>query len=292
MPLAALLFAVTMWGLVPVALRFLLIDLSPGSVMILRLFPSGVIAAAVLVFIGMRPIARADWPRILIAALLGNVGYQVLAHFGIKTVPASWTGMLFGLEPVFIALFAVLLAGERMTAWLAAGILVALAGTAVLMFSSGFGGEASLLGLTLVALSTMGWGIYTVVLRPAAKKYGAFEMSCLTLAISAFPSLLFATPDLPRMLAALTPMQWSATGFLVIFGTFLAVVAWNYGVSRTTSSSAGMLLYVQPLVATIGGAALLQEALTLPLFVGGLLIIGGVALAQFGPSLHGRYAET
>jgi drug/metabolite transporter (DMT)-like permease len=44
-----------------------------------------------------------------------------------------------------------------------------------------------------------------------------------------------------------------------------------------------VFLYVQPVVAAVGGILLLGETLTWPLLLGGALIILGVAVAQFGP---------
>jgi drug/metabolite transporter (DMT)-like permease len=283
--IAAVLFAVTMWGLIPVAMRYLILDIDPPTVMILRLFPAGVIAAIAVTIVGVRRIATRDWIRICIAALAGNLGYQILAAYGMQTVPASWTGMLFGLEPVFIALFAVIFAGDRLTPWLIAGIAVALAGTAALMLGSLSGppGEVGLFGLILVTLSTMGWGIYTVVIRPVALKYGGFETACLAMAISALPMVAFVTPQLPQALMAMTATHWIAVGYVVIFGTFLATSAWNFALGRMSSSVAGMFLYVQPVVAALGGILLLGERLSLPLLTGGGLIILGVAMSQFGP---------
>jgi drug/metabolite transporter (DMT)-like permease len=282
---AAVLFAVTMWGLIPVAMRFLVLDLTPQSVMILRLVPAGLIALLVVTAMGVRRIEWRDWGRILIAALLGNAGYQILAAFGLETVPASWTGMLFGLEPVFIALFAVILAGDRLSGWLVGGIVLALAGTAALMFGSTSvaADEVSPFGLTLVALSTMGWAIYTVVIKPVAAKYGSFQTGCLAMGISAFPMFFFMTPDLPGIILNLTPVQIAVVIFTVIFGTFLAISAWNYALGHMESALAGMFLYVQPIVAAIGGILLLDERLSWPLVVGGALIILGVMTAQLGP---------
>jgi drug/metabolite transporter (DMT)-like permease len=52
------------------------------------------------------------------------------------------------------------------------------------------------------------------------------------------------------------------------------------------SSIAGVFLYVQPVVAALGGILLLGESLTWPLLLGGALIIAGVAIAQFGPLMR------
>jgi drug/metabolite transporter (DMT)-like permease len=288
--LPAILFAVTMWGLIPVAMRYLILELSPQTAMVLRLYPAGLLAIVVLLFIGVRKIEWRDWVRIVIASLAGNLGYQILAAFGMRTVPASWTGLLFGLEPVFIALFAVLLAGERLTFWLVGGMFVALLGTAALMLGSTLtsSGEITFMGLLLVTLSTMGWGIYTVVIRPASRKYGALQVACLAMAISALPMPLFVGQDFPQTLAGMGTMSWLAVGFVVVFGTFLATSAWNYALGHMESSIAGVFLYVQPVVAAIGGILILGENLTWPLFAGGALIILGVAIAQFGPFMQRR----
>jgi len=284
------LFAVTMWGLIPVAMRYLVTELSPQTAMVLRLYPAGLLAIIVCLFTGVRQIAWRDWARIAIAALAGNLGYQILAAFGMQSVPASWTGLIFGLEPVFIALFAVAFAGDRLTPWLIGGIFVSMLGTAALMLGSTLSpsGDVSLFGLVLVTLSTMGWGIYTVVIRPATRKYGALPVACLAMAISALPMPLFVSMDFPQTLASMNITSWAAVGFVVVFGTFLATSAWNYALGTMDSSIAGVFLYVQPVVAAIGGILILGEHLTWPLLVGGALIILGVAIAQFGPLIRNR----
>jgi drug/metabolite transporter (DMT)-like permease len=291
--LAAVIFAVTMWGLIPVAMRFLITTLNPETAMVLRLYPAGLLAVIVAIAIGVPRIAWADWLRIATAAVAGNLGYQILAAYGMQSVPASWTGLLFGLEPVFIALFAVLLAGETLTFWLVGGIGIAMLGTAALMLGSTLtpAGDVSPFGLLLVTLSTMGWGIYTVMIRPASRRYGALPVACLAMAISAVPMPLFVGVDFPQTVAGMDTMQWMAVGFVVVFGTFLATSAWNHALGHMDSSIAGVFLYVQPVVAAIGGVLLLDERLSWPLLLGGALIILGVAVSQFGPLIKKRGAS-
>ena len=287
--IAAVLFAVSVWGLVPVATRFLVLDVPPQTVMILRVLPAGVIGLLAVIYIGVRPMPRSAWARIIAAAVIGNVGYQVLSIFGAQHIPASWMGMLFGLEPVFVALFAVILAGERITSSLVAGMILALIGTAALMLGNIIAPakDVGLLGIVLVTLGSMGWGIYTVLIRPVSAEYGSTQVACLTLGISAFPMLLFLTPEFPQSLMAMNAAQYAVMGFVVIFCTFFGTIAWNFALGHMTSSLAGMFLYVQPLVAAIGGIFLLGENLSLTLVTGGVFIITGVAIAQFGPRLHG-----
>ena len=288
--LAAVLFSVSVWGTVPVTTRFLVLDVPPQTVMVLCVFPAGIIGLLMVVYLGVKPMPWQAWARVAAAALIGNVGYQVLSIHGAQYIPASWIGMLFGLEPVFVTLFAVVLAGDRITSWFVGSMLLALAGTATLLLGNFLAPakDVGLFGLVLVTLGTMGWGIYTALVRPVSAKYGSIQIASLTLGISAFPMLFFVTPDFPISLQAMNSSQWLVTSFIVIFSTFLGTVAWNYALGHMSSSLAGMFLFVQPLVASVGGIALLGEKLSLPLVAGGILIIAGVAFAQFGPQLRTR----
>jgi drug/metabolite transporter (DMT)-like permease len=127
----------------------------------------------------------------------------------------------------------------------------------------------------------MGWGIYTVLIRPLARKYGSFETACLALAATAIPMVLFVRPGIDREIASLSAFDWGVLGFLILCGTFVSLIMWNYGVSRIESATAGMWLYVQPVIAALGGVLLLGESVTWPLIVGGAIIIAGVAISQW-----------
>lgn len=293
--LSAILFAVTAWGLVPVITRYLVLSLPPETVMFLRVVPAGIIGLAMVAGSGLKPMSWNSWRRILLAAIAGNVLYQVLAVYGARDIPASWIGMLFGLEPVFIAIFSVLFAGERLTYSLAAGIAIAIAGTAVLMIGSSLAplADVKLIGLILVTLSTMGWGIYTVAIKPVSTRHGALPVTGLTLGIAAFPMLLFISPQLVSSVQRVSGFQWIVFTTLVVVCTILATMAWNFAVNRMSGSLAGVFLYMQPLIGALTGVLLLGETLTWPLLAGGGLIVLGVAVAQFGPALRRQpHAQT
>ena len=279
---AAVIFAVCMWGMVPVGMRFLLIDLKPQTAILLRLYPAAIVALIIAVFSGKRNLSWSDWVRLIAASLLGNLGYQALAGFGIKLIPAAWTGMLFGLEPVFIALAAILFAGERLTRHFVMGLAVALIGTGVLILGSSTGNvkDVSLFGVILVTLSTLGWAIYTTLIRPVTRKHGAVPIACLSIAVTGIPTLGLLNSDVAAEIQKLGGQQWLIVASLSVFATVFAIVAWNYALGKMDNTKAGMFLYVQPIVAAIGGIFLLGESPGIWLFGGGALILAGVAISQ------------
>ncbi len=287
---AAVIFAVCVWGMVPAATRYLVLAMPPQHVMIIRVIPAGVLGLLLAAYVGVRPMPGSAWVRLIIAALIGNVGYQVLSIFGTHYLPSSWTGMLFGLEPVFIAIFAVLFAGDRLTLWLIGGIAVAILGTACMALGSLVSTikDVYTIGIILVTLGTMGWGIYTTMVRPVSAEFGAVPVACLTLGISALPMFALVTPDLPAALAGMSGFQIVVACFFVVFCTIGGTVAWNFALGHMDSATAGMFLYVQPIVAAVAGIVLLGEQVSIYLVAGGSLIILGVLISQFGPMVGRR----
>ncbi len=288
--LAAVIFAVMMWGMVPVAMRFLLLDLKPETAIILRLYPAAVVALVIAMFYGKRSLSWADWMRLGLASLLGNLAYQALAGWGIKLIPAAWTGMIFGLEPVFIALAAILFAGERLTLQFVIGLAIALTGTATLVLGSSMGTvkDASMFGVILVTISSLGWAIYTTLIRPVTNKHGAMPIACLSIAVTGIPSLLFANSEVVAEVKSLGAMQWVSVGYLSVFATVFAIGAWNYALGKMDNTKAGMFLYVQPVVAALGGIMLLGESASPWLLAGGALILLGVAISQMQGTIRYR----
>ncbi len=141
--------------------------------------------------------------------------------------------------------------------------------------------DVSVLGVLLVMASTMGWAIYTILIRPVSQANGAFATACLALAISAMPTVALVSPKVAAEVLTLTAGQWGTVAFLSIFATVLATGAWNVALGHMESSRAGMFLYVQPVVAAAGGILLLREELTPWLIGGGALILLGVGLSQY-----------
>ncbi len=79
--------------------------------------------------------------------------------------------------------------------------------------------------------------------------------------------------------------QWLEVVYLVLAAGIGGTLMWNYGAKHLTSTAAGTFLYLIPVVAVTSGALMLGEVVTVFIVVGGLLMLAGVAAAQFGPRL-------
>jgi drug/metabolite transporter (DMT)-like permease len=280
-PLGLLCLASLLWGGTPVAMRYLMQDATSATAIFARMVPAGIAAVLLALVFRVKGLTREEWIRLGVAAVLGNFVYQVFSGFGIGMIPSSWTGVLFCLEPVFIAMGAVLFLREWMGARGLAGLALAIAGTLLLAFTGEqTQGQSSLWGVGLIVLSSIGWATYTLLVGPVAARHGGLSVAFLAIALTAVPTLAFVSPHVVSDMQDFGVSQWLAAGYVAFFSTIVAVACWTVALPYVKSSQAAMFLYLQPLVAAVGGIAILGETLTAWFFAGGALIIVGVFLNQ------------
>jgi drug/metabolite transporter (DMT)-like permease len=280
-PIALLTTAALLWGGTPVAMRFLMLDASSTTAIFARMVPAGLIALALAVFFRTQSLTPAQWLRLTIAAVSGNFAYQIFSGFGIALIPASWTGVLFCLEPVFIAVGAVFFLKERMGPLAIFGLGLAMAGTITLALSGNdVSGQSSFWGVAFIVISSIGWAVYTLLVRPLAQSHGGLYISLLAIVLSTLPTLVFMSPSLFHEMQSFQAPQWLAMGYVSILSTIVAVTCWTVALPHVKSANAAMFLYLQPVVSAVGGMLLLNEILGLWFLAGGFLILLGVFINQ------------
>jgi drug/metabolite transporter (DMT)-like permease len=106
--------------------------------------------------------------------------------------------------------------------------------------------------------------------------------------IAAPPLIGAANEPLTVLAARLDLRQWAELTYLVLASGIGGTLLWNYGSKHLSGTTAGTFLYLIPVVAVASGALVLAEPVTIFIVLGGLLMLAGVAAAQFGPSLFAR----
>ena len=281
--LISLSLTAVIWGMTPVAIRFLVKDLAAADVLVLRFAICAVVFATLLTVIRGWHVATADWPRFIFSALMGVTGYNLAVNFGYQTTPAGLGSLILGTEPVMIALLAAAVLHEKLSRNVLIGMAISLTGLVILMLMPLLSGASAsgASGPLLVWLAAFMWSLQVVIMKPLLLRYGTLRTSALVQLMGTPPILAFASSHTLEVARAMTPMQWTALLLLALLATLLSSFTWNYGVKHVTAASAGAFIYCVPLIAVFAGIFFLGEHLTIPIVLGGLLILAGVAMAQF-----------
>ncbi len=286
--LAALSLTALIWGFTPVAVRVLVRDLPPADLLVLRSAICGVLFAVIVSVYGGWRIAGRDLPRFLACALTGIAGYNAFSTFGMQGTSASIGSLMLGTEPLFIAVFASILLGERLAKATRIGLVSAATGTALLLYvhaqhtATTASATEGVRGPILMLISAIAWSLYAVIIKPLFPIYGSLRATALTSVFGMLPLLALSSAQTWSTAASMTTWQWTLLVYQSVLSTVIAILLWNYGSKFVSSASAGAFIYAVPLISVVAGVAFLDEPLTLPLLLAAALIMAGVVVAQTG----------
>lgn len=171
-----------------------------------------------------------------------------------------------------------LIAGGRPSLWRWAGSGLGLGGLALLFLPGADVGEAGPLGIGLMLLAALGWGIYSLrgasAVDPLLVTAGNFWRS-VPVAVLIFVAFGLGE-DLSGfgvLLAVLSGALASGCGYAI----------WYAVLPKLDATLAAVAQLCVPIIAMAGGIVLLGEALTLTFVLASALIIGGILVAILGP---------
>lgn len=224
-------------------------------------------------------LTRAD-VRMLGLLGLGVLGNHLLILMGLKYVSGAVGGVIIGSSPVVTALLSAMLIRDVPLRAVWAGGLLSFAGVG-LVSVAGFqaAGDQPLLGSLLVFLGVVSWALYSIGGRQLMERHSPLTVNWTTLLVATviqIPLLWTDRKMLEAGLGSVTPADWMALGYLVLFATAIAQQAWLYGVKGIGPSRASVLGNLTPVAAIALSAVLLNESVGMNEILGIVLILAGV----------------
>ncbi len=226
---------------------------------------------------GFRVAAR-DLPLFLGLGLVSVLFFTFCYFRAIELLPLSTAAILLYTSPIWVMLMSALFFRERITARKLLALALAFAGC-VLVSGLRRGGSAG--GGLLVGLGAVfGYALYSILFSVAWRRYRPMTVTFYTFLIAAAGSFLLCDrPALWSTLAAVrdASMLW----FIPVAAVVTAVIpylAYTKGLQTTEASRAAILATVEPVVATVLGALVYRERLSLPAFLGVLSVLAAIVL--------------
>jgi drug/metabolite transporter (DMT)-like permease len=271
-----------MWGL-----SFLFIKVAVPVVAPLWIVAARCLVGALVLLVVLRvrgtalPRGARVWRDLTILAALGNAVPWGLMAWATQFLPSGLVAVVNALAPTSTLVIAILVGLEAPSLRRAAGLVLALGGTA-LAVSSNLGAPGTVLAVLAVVLATVCYGAGTVYAKqrvsgnhpPLAIATGQVLMAALmSIPVAALTS---PWPDV----SAVTPAMAGSLVALGVFGTGAAFLAFYTLIARVGATNSILVTYLIPVVALLAGAVVLGEPLTIVVAAGTALTIGGVWLAQ------------
>ncbi len=231
-------------------------------------------------------LSAADLGRILVVSLLLFVIGSGLLNVANETVPSGVCAVLAATTPLWLGLFAMLWpSGERLSARGWFGLLIGLGGV-LLLFVPALETPADFIkniGVVYMLGSAAAWACGSLVLRHmrlqlAHLTTAAYQMIFGGAGMALVGCLLGETKRWPEHLS---PRTMQAFLYLLIFGSLVGFVAYNWLIAHVAPAKVGTYAYVNPVIAVLVGWGAGEE-MSVWLAAGICVILLGVFLVRGG----------
>ena len=215
--------------------------------------------------------------EIFVVALIGSTIQYGLTYNGLKGIDASTAAILVQLEGPILALLGTILLKEKLGLTRTLGMGLAFLGVFIIA------GEPRLEGhIDSVILLVAGSAVWAVAQIMISRLKGLSGITILAwVAIMATPQMLIASLIIEdgqwQAITSASLVDWSIIFYLAFIMTVVGYSIWYHLLSSVDVSKISPFLMLLPITSIIAGIILLDEKLTVPMIIGGVMIMTGVA---------------
>jgi drug/metabolite transporter (DMT)-like permease len=223
--------------------------------------------------------SRAQWRACATAGVLLLVGQGVVG-VAERTIPSGLAALLIATVPLWLLGLDAGLNRARLGLAPLAGLLLGLAGVALLS-SVGVTGQVSVVGVLSILGAAGMWALGTMVARRGTFPSSPVLATGMELLAggAALLVLAAATGEFGSLnLGHVSAGSWFALGYLIVIGSIVAFSAYGIAVRALPTATVATYAYVNPVIAVLLGALILGERLTPAMIGGGALVVGAVVL--------------
>jgi drug/metabolite transporter (DMT)-like permease len=269
------------WGSTYLAIRVMVETIPPllGSGM--RFLLAGAVLYPFLLarrgWAGVRVPARQVGASALVGVLFlaGGTGLVTVAE---RDVPSGLAAVLVAAMPLAVVLLR-RLAGEAVPRATSVGVLVGLAGVAVLLLPGNPAPEAGWFGLVLILVADVSMAVASFAssrLPVPGDTLVATALELLAAGVALCLGGLLTGEAAGLALDRLSGASLAAFAYLVVAGSVVAYTAYVWLLANAPVSQATTHTHVNPVVAVLLGWLILSERVTLASLAGAALVVGAV----------------
>ena len=227
---------------------------------------------------GRVEIAPADRGKIVLLSIVWVGIPFTLFPLAEQHINSAVTGLLTGATPLFTGLFGAMWFSRAPRGPQRLGIAIGFLGIVLISAGSSAEGGTAPLGVAMVLLATICYGLATNVAGPLQRRYGSVPVMGRMLALATVWTAPFGVVGLTRSDVAGGPVL--ATVVLGVVGTGAAFALMTSLAGRVGGPRASFITYLIPLVALVLGAVFLQESVSAAALAGAALVLAASVLAS------------
>ena len=272
------------WGMTYLAMRIAVRDIPPHLMSGARFLVAGLVLYLWTRGRGDPKPTATQWRSAAMVGAFLLLGGNATVAWAEQQVPSGLAAVLIAVAPIWMVAFEWARGGPRPGKRVIAGLILGLAGVALLVSPEGDSAtQVNLIGAAMLVLASASWAWGSVISKSAPLPKSPFLATSMEMIGGGV--LLLLTALAVGQVAHFRPTEVSAHAvlawlFLVVFGSLVGFTAYIWLLGVTSIAKAGTYAYVNPIVAVFLGWAILDEPVTGRTLIAALVILVGVALVN------------
>ncbi len=221
---------------------------------------------------------------ILVMSVLMFVFANGLSTWSLKYIPTGLSALIGALYPLSVVIIErVFFKVKNMNVLTFLGLFLGLTGVGIVFYESAFNNLSNdfLIGLGLSVFAMLSWSVGTIFLSRNRANINPYYSTGWQMLLSSAILFLLAELTQPTVaLASISLKGWLAVLYLVLFGSIAAFIAFIYSMKILPAAVSSLYAYINPLVAMIVAAFVLNEKLTMNILWGAIVTLIGVYLVN------------
>lgn len=246
----------------------------------IRAFTGGLILLAIAWKSRHRLQFRANWRYYAISALLNIILYLGIQTIGLIYLPGGLFSVLVYFQPVLLGILAWWFLGEDMTTVKIFGLIIGFMGI-FLVSVDGLTIHVSVIGVSLALATALVWASGVVYVKKNKSRVDSYWMVVMQLVIGGAVLLVggFATEEIGEITwngGLIFSLVWGATA-----GMAIAQILYYKLINEGEASKVGAFTFIVPILSVLISAIFLDEAITVNLFYGMILVGVSIYLVNY-----------
>ncbi|MDB5201996.1 MAG: hypothetical protein JWQ27_1405 [Ferruginibacter sp.] len=222
---------------------------------------------------------------LFVMAVLMFVFANGLSTWSLQYIPTGLSALIGALYPLSVVIIEkIFYKTAKLTALTFIGLFLGITGVGIVFYENAFNhyGPAFLTGITLSAIAMLSWSFGTVFLSRNKTNMNPYYGTGWQMLIGSMMLFILSEATQPTVpVASISGKAWLLIGYLVLFGSVLSFIAFIYSMRKLSPAVASLYAYINPLVAMLLGAVLLDEKITGYILWGAIVTLAGVFLVNY-----------
>ena len=224
-----------------------------------------------------------------VLGLFGVMIYQLLFMHGMKWTAAGDASVIMPINPIFTALLAFPLLGQKITKNIFYGMIISIIGVIIIVGwspNTDIALRDRMLGDFMILIAAFSWALCSIITKKTMIKN--IKLKILPSEIVIWYSLIgwiMLTPWMVMEILSNDIIKPNFTEIIIIlylgiFSTVLANVWFAVGIEKIGPTSTSAYIFLVPVFGILSGWIILGENIGLSMILGFILIVGGVRKVQ------------